>query len=48
MDEIHKSLDVSIDASIDATIDVDSLDASKLDEESAPVVKLINKIIDEA
>ncbi len=48
LDEIHKSLDVSIDASIDASIDVESLDASKLDEESAPIIKLINKIIDEA
>ncbi|MBN1765794.1 MAG: Flp pilus assembly complex ATPase component TadA [Sedimentisphaerales bacterium] len=50
-DQIDKSIDAtmsSIDASIDASIDVDSLKAEDLDEDSAPVVKLINKIIDEA
>ncbi len=48
VDEIQKSIDSSIDASMDASIDLDSLDANKLDEDSAPIVKLINKIIDEA
>lgn len=46
MDEIHSS----IDASVDASIDIDALkdQADKLDDESAPIIKLINKIIDEA
>ena len=44
VDELHKS----IDASIDASIDLDTVDVRRLDDESAPVVKLINKIIDEA
>ena len=48
VDELQKSIDASIDASMDASIDLESLDASQLDDESAPVVKLINKIIDEA
>jgi len=46
MDEIHSS----IDASVDASIDLDALkdQADKLDDESAPIIKLINRIIDEA
>jgi len=44
VDEMHKS----IDASIDASIDVDAIAASDLDDENAPVVKLLNKIIHEA
>ena len=48
VDEIQASIDATIDASMDASIDLDSLDASKLDEDSAPIVKLIGKIIDEA
>lgn len=54
MDKLGSSLDAtvgelheSIDASIDASIDLDSLDPTQLDDESAPIVKLINKIIDE-
>ena len=48
VDEIQKSIDASIDASMDASIDLESLDVGKLDEESAPIVKLISKVIDEA
>jgi type IV pilus assembly protein PilB len=55
MDKLGSSLDAtvgelheSIDASIDASIDIEDLDVSKLDDESAPIIKLINKIIDEA
>ena len=55
MDKLGSSLDAtvgelheSIDASIDASIDIDELDPSKLDDESAPIIKLINKVIDEA
>ncbi len=55
MDRLGSSIDAtvgelrsSIDASIDASIDVKSLDASKLGDESAPVIKLVGKIIDEA
>ena len=44
VDELHKS----IDASIDASIDLESLDVTQLDDESAPVVRLLNKVIDEA
>ena len=45
---IDASIDASMDATMDSSIDLDSLDASKLDEDSAPIVKLIGKIIDEA
>ncbi len=45
---IDQSIDASLDKSLDSSIDLDSLDASKLDEDSAPIVKLIGKIIDEA
>jgi len=55
LDKIGSSIDAtvdelqsSIDASIDASIDLDALEAKNLDEESAPIVKLINRIIDEA
>jgi len=55
LDETKSSIDKtmveiksSIDKSVDATIDLDSLDADRLAEDSAPIVKLINKIIDEA
>ncbi len=48
VDEIQKSIDASIDASMDASIDLESLDVGKLDEDSAPIVKLISKVIDEA
>ncbi|MBI9017385.1 MAG: Flp pilus assembly complex ATPase component TadA [Phycisphaerae bacterium] len=48
IDEIHRSIDASIDASMDKSIDLANLDASKLDDSSAPIIKLINKIIDEA
>ena len=41
-------IQASVDASIDASIDIDALDAAKLDDDSAPIIKLINKIIDEA
>ncbi|KPK76168.1 MAG: hypothetical protein AMJ79_07835 [Phycisphaerae bacterium SM23_30] len=44
VDELHKS----IDASIDASIDIDAVASSAIDDESAPVVKLINKLIKEA
>jgi type IV pilus assembly protein PilB len=44
VDELHKS----IDASIDASIDIDAVAKSDLDDETAPVVKLLNKIIAEA
>ena len=44
VDELHKS----IDASIDASIDIDALANSNPDDDSAPVIKLINKIITEA
>ena len=39
---------MSIDASIDASIDIDAIAKSALDDDKAPVVKLINKIIVEA
>jgi len=55
LDKIGSSIDAavdeiqsSIDASVDASIDIDALDAGKLDQDSAPIIKLINKIIDEA
>ena len=53
LDKVGASLDATVDElqhSIDASIDVDKLAAEidKLDDESAPVIKLINKIIDEA
>ncbi len=48
VDEIQKSIDQSIDSSMDSSIDLDSLDVNKLDEDSAPIVKLIGKVIDEA
>ena len=44
VDEMHRS----IDASIDASIDIDAIAASDMDDENAPVVKLLNKIIREA
>ncbi|MBN1844731.1 MAG: Flp pilus assembly complex ATPase component TadA [Sedimentisphaerales bacterium] len=55
LDKVHSSLDAtvdelhkSIDSSIDASIDLESLAESKLEDDSAPVIKLINKIIGEA
>ena len=53
LDKIGSSIDATVDelqSSIDASIDVETLKdkADTLDEESAPIVKLINKIIDEA
>ena len=49
LDHTVKDLHASIDASIDtASIDIDAVANSALDDESAPVVKLINKIIKEA
>jgi type IV pilus assembly protein PilB len=55
LDKIGSSIDAavdeiqsSIDASVDASIDIDALDASELGQDSAPIIKLINKIIDEA
>jgi type IV pilus assembly protein PilB len=46
MDEIQSS----IDASVDASIDMEALKekADELGDDSAPIIKLINKIIDEA
>ena len=44
VDELHSS----IDASIDASIDMDAADPSAPDDESAPIIKLINNIINEA
>ena len=44
VDELH----MSIDASIDASIDITKLDADGLTDESAPIIKLLDKIIDEA
>ena len=41
-------IQASVDASIDASIDIDALDPSQLEDDSAPIIKLINKIIDEA
>ena len=56
LDKVHSDLDTtvedlhrSIDASIDtASIDIEAVANSALDDETAPVVKLINKIIKEA
>jgi len=51
LDKLNSSLDSTVDElqhTIDASIDVEEIDPSKLDEESAPIIKLINKIIDEA
>jgi len=51
MDKIGSSLDATVGelhSSIDASIDVESIANSDMDDESAPVVRLINKIIDEA
>jgi type IV pilus assembly protein PilB len=55
LDKVHSSLDAtvdelhkSIDASIDASIDLDSLAESDLEDDSAPIIKLLNKIIGEA
>lgn len=44
VDELH----MSIDASIDASIDIAKLDAEELSDDSAPIIKLLDKIIDEA
>jgi len=51
MDKLGSSIDAAvgeIQGSIDASIDVESLDAQELDDESAPIIKLVGKIIDEA
>jgi type IV pilus assembly protein PilB len=51
MDKIGSSLDATVGelhSSIDASIDVDAIVNSDMDDDSAPVVRLINKIIDEA
>lgn len=51
LDKIGSSLDATVDElqhSIDASIDVETLDVEKLTDESAPIIKLVNKIIDEA
>jgi type IV pilus assembly protein PilB len=48
IDKAVGEIQASVDASIDASIDIDSLDASNLEDDSAPIIKLINKIIDEA
>jgi len=51
MDKVGASLDATVEdlqASIDASIDVESLADKEVDEESAPIIKLINKVIDEA
>ncbi|MBN2209882.1 MAG: Flp pilus assembly complex ATPase component TadA [Sedimentisphaerales bacterium] len=51
MDKIGASLDATVgelQSSIDASIDVESIAKSRPEDESAPVIKLINKIIDEA
>ncbi len=51
MDKLGSSIDATVDelhSSIDASVDLDSLDISQLDDESAPIIKLINRIIDEA
>ncbi|MCP4710784.1 MAG: Flp pilus assembly complex ATPase component, partial [Planctomycetes bacterium] len=45
VEDLHKSIDASIDT---ASIDIDAVANSAIDDESAPVVKLINKIIKEA
>ena len=45
VEDLHRSIDASIDT---ASIDIDAVANSALDDERAPVVKLINKIIKEA
>jgi type IV pilus assembly protein PilB len=51
MDKLGSSIDAAVEdlhSSIDASIDVEHLDPRKLEDDAAPVIKLINKIIDEA
>jgi type IV pilus assembly protein PilB len=51
MDKLGSSIDATVEdlhSSIDASIDVDAIDPKKVDDESAPIIKLLNKIIDEA
>ncbi len=51
MDKIGASLDATVgelQSSIDASIDVEAIAKSRPEDDSAPVIKLINKIIDEA
>ena len=51
LSRVNSSIDATVDElhqSIDASIDVDAIDPEKLDDDSAPIVKLINKLIDEA
>ncbi len=48
LDTIDKTIDASVDKSLDSSIDLDKLDPNQLKEDSAPIVKLINRIIDEA
>ena len=55
MDSVHSSLDATvdelhktIDASIDASIDLDAISEKDLGDDSAPIIKLIDKIIGEA
>lgn len=51
MDKIGSSLDATVGElqnSIDASIDVDALAKMRPDDDAAPVIKLINRIIDEA
>ncbi len=50
IDKTLQSIDQSVDVSMDKSIDLEKLKekADELDDTSAPVIKLINKIIDEA
>ena len=51
MDKVGASLDATVEDlqnSIDASIDVEAIVAGEVDEDSAPIVKLINKVIDQA
>ena len=51
MDKVGASLDATVEDlqnSIDASIDVEAIVAGDVDEDSAPIVKLINKVIDQA
>ncbi len=51
MDKLGSSIDATVEdlhASIDASIDVEAIDSEKVTDDSAPIIKLINKLIDEA
>lgn len=51
LSRVNSSIDAAVDElhqSIDASIDVEAIDPENMDEDSAPIVKLLNKIIDEA